>query len=182
MLNNVNNQNDHKVLSFQNSTEFDFTPDMGAMYDGRPVNGKSGKPGIESGETVILPYHIGNQLALNLAKMVSLNTAPKKDADGIPTGVPLWDTDKLEKLQLSFIKDLYTEDKPVAMTETDKLMAKVEEYKAMVDKLIPNVEEKAVASEKTEFQDKQEVIAELEKREIVHDKRKSKDELVKLLA
>lgn len=184
--NNVTSQNDHKVVSFHNSTEFDFTPAMGCMFDGRPVNGKTGTPGISAGETVVLPFHIGNQLALNLAKMVSVNVAPKKDAEGIPTGVPLWDTDQLENLKLSFIKDLYTEDRPLAMTDTDKLMAKVEEYKAMVEKLIPTAVEasETASSESTEkvFQDKQEVITELEKREIVHDKRKSKDELVKLLA
>lgn len=182
------NPNDYKVVSFHNKTEFGFTPEMGCMYDGRPINGKNGSPGIDGGETVILPYHIAHQLALNLAKRVLLNMAPNVDPAGIPTGVALWDDVKLNELKNSYLTDLYTEAKPTAMSETDKLMAKVEEYKAMVDKLIPKTEntpEVEVTVEKTvpqTYQDKAEVIAELTKRAIKFDARKNKAELEKLLA
>ncbi len=182
------NPNDYKVVSFHNSTSFGFTPEMGCMYDGRPINGKSGSPGIESGETVILPYHIAHQLALNLAKRTIVNNAPSIDPAGIPTGVPLWDETRLIQLKNSYLTDLYTEEKAVAMSETDKLMAKVEEYKAMVDKFIPSVQANEESTEKVEasipatYQDKADVIAELTKREIKFDARKNKSELEKLLA
>lgn len=182
----VVNPNDYKVVSFHNSTEFGFTPEMGCMYDGRAINGKQGSPGIDAGETVVLPYHIGHQLAINLAKRV-LNTSPAASVDpkGIPTGVPIWSAERLEQEKIKFLTDLYTEEKPVAQSETDKLMAKVEEYKAMVDKLLPKIEKVTVVpstvTAQQSFSDKQEVLAELEKRGIKHDKRANKANLEKLL-
>lgn len=198
-MQNANVLNDTKVVSFHNSTSFDFTPDLGCMYDGRAINGKNGAPGIQAGETATLPYHVGYRLSINLAKRV-LNTSPAATVDkaGIPTGEPIWSEARLNELAATYIKDLYTEEKPVQQSETDKLMAKVEEYKKMVDALllkneptapVPTVEpnEKVEGSvepikvEAQTFQDKQEVIAELEKRQIVHDKRKTKADLEKLL-
>lgn len=190
----VVNPNDYKVVSFHNSTEFGFTPDMGCMYDGRAVNGKNGSPGIDAGETIVLPYHIGHRLAINLAKRV-LNTSPSAtvDAAGIPTGVPIWSEAKLNELKNTYLSEMYSEAKPMAESETDKLMAKVEEYKKMVDTLItktetPKIEQTISETEKNSepsvkvFSDKQEVIAELEKRQIKFDRRASKASLEKLLA
>lgn len=198
----VSNPNDFKVVSFHNSEEFGFTPEMGCMYDGCPINGKAGSPGIDAGETVILPYHVGHLLAKNLAKRV-LNTSPAAtvDAAGVPTGVPIWSADKLDQLAKTYIKELYTEEKAIAPTQTELLLAKVEEYKKLVEEklgpLTPKVEEpkvegdvkieqpeKTVQSEAKPivFQDKQEVIAELEKRGIKFDRRASKVTLEKLLA
>lgn len=195
----VSNPNDLKVVSFHNSTTFDFTPELGCMFDGRAINGKSGAPGIQAGETMVLPYHVGRRLAVNLAKRV-MNTSPAATVDpkGVPTGVPIWSESKLDELANTYLTDMYAEAKPVAQSQTDLLMAKVEEYKAMVDKLLPKVEPEVieapavesvspglpvevVKTEVTTYQDKQEVIAELEKRDIRHDKRKSKAELEKLL-
>ncbi len=192
-MNQVNpvvvNPNDFKVVSFHNSEEFGFTPEMGCMYDGRPINGITGAPGINAGETITLPYHIGHRLAVNLAKISLLRKAPEIDKAGIPTGVVLWDTVKLES-----IKELYSEAKPLVQSQTDLLMAKVEEYKKMVETLInkdaPAVKpveavttEAIVApAEPKTFQDKAEVIAELTKRGIKFDARKNKNDLEKLLA
>lgn len=191
----VSNPKDFTVVSFYNSTDFNFTPEMGCMYDGRAINGEkslkgeTGVAGIAAGETMILPYHIGHQLAKNLAKRV-LNTSPAAtvDATGIPTGVAVWSEEKLEELKNSYLKEQYTESKPVAQSQTDVLMAKIEEYRKMTEALVAKIENKeevgttenAVSTDA--FQDKQEVLAELEKRGIKHDKRKSKSELEKLLA
>lgn len=188
----VSNPNDYKVVSFHNSTDFGFTPDLGCMYDGRPINGVKGSPGIDAGEIIVLPYHVANRLAINLAKRV-LNTSPAAtvDATGIPTGVAVWSEAKLEELKTSYLKDLYAEAKPVAQSQTDLLMAKVEEYKTMVDKLLEKSDAPKVDIVPTEpvntdstvvFQDKQEVIAELNKRNIKFDARKNKADLEKLLA
>jgi esterase/lipase len=190
----VSNPKDFAVVSFHNSTDFNFTPEMGCMFDGRAINGEkalkgeSGVLGIAAGETMILPYHIGHLLAKNLAKRV-LNTSPAATVDvtGIPTGVAVWSDVKLEELKNSYLTEQYTEAKPVAQSETDKLMAKVEEYRKLTEQLLAkstpvvSTTEKIVEPSKV-FADKQEVIAELEKRNIVHDKRKSKVELEKLLA
>lgn len=195
------NPNDHRVVTFRNSTDFTFTPEMGCMYDGRAIQGPKSAlgenpfGGIDAGEQMVLPYHIANLLARNLAKVSMTKQAPSVDPAGIPTGVPLWDAQKLERLKASYITDLYMEQKPVTMSETDRLMAKVEEYKAMVDKLLPqqeakveepvvdtsNMTTKTVSSTET-YQDKAEVIAELTKRGIKFDARQNKSNLEKLLA
>lgn len=194
----VLNPNDYKVVSFHNSTDFGFTSEMGCMYDGRAINSPTGAPGIQAGEKVTLPYHIGQRLATNLAKRV-LNTSPAATVDkaGVPTGEPIWSEARLQQLASSYITDLYAEAKPIAQSETDRLMAKVEEYKKMVDTFLAQGKPAEVAVvepvvkiegiveppkiENKVYLDKQEVIAELEKRTIVHDKRKSKAELEKLL-
>lgn len=199
MVNNpqVYNPNDFKVVDFTNKTDFGFTPEMGCMYDGRPIFGITGAPGVNAGESLKVPYHVGQQLALNLAKVAILKTAPNVDPAGIPTGVPLWDTTRLTALKNSYITELYTEVKPVAQSETDRLMAKIEEYKSMVDKLIdsketqpevqPSVTESVSAPAvpsaiNPKYMNKPEVIAELAKRGIPHDVRAKLDDLRKLLA
>lgn len=201
----VSDPNDFKVVQFTNSTDFDFTPEMGCMFDSRPISGVSGRPGIISGENMILPYHVAQRLAINLAKVSFVRAdsgKPQLDAQGAPIIRSMWDDVSLEKHKDSFLRDLYSEEKPTAMSQTDLLMAKVEEYKAMVDKLLDKQDTTALqeaqppadndhvapgasqfpASDGIVYQDKAEVIAELEKRGIVHDKRKSKAELEKLLA
>jgi len=132
----VSNPNDFKVVKFTNRNDFGFTPEMGCMYDGRPIFGITGAPGINGGESIVLPYHIAQRLAINLAKIVQLRRAPTTDAAGIPTGVPLWSIEDLESLKQSYLEEMYSEARPVAMTETDKLFARVEEYKKMVDQLL----------------------------------------------
>lgn len=201
----VNNPNDLKVVSFYNSTDFTFTPEMGCMYDGRPIFGITGAPGINGGETMQLPYHVGHRLATNLAKVVMMrgsNDKPQLDAQGQPIVKALWDEVRLNEIKNSFIKELYSEQKPIAMSETDKLMAKVEEYKKMVEDLVGSKAPETAPEAPTEsvnptpevipvapnseapkaYQDKKEVIEELTKRGIKFDARKNKAELEKLLA
>lgn len=213
------NPNDFKVVQFTNKTDFTFTPDMGCMYDGRPISGITGAPGINGGESMTLPYHIGRQLSVNLAKIVKLRRAPTTDEVGNPVGKPLWSDEDLKSLGDSFITEMYSEVKPTAISETDRLMAKVEEYKKMVEHLLPPTPATTettitVANSGAEtttisntmsvgevtttetvvippvtvrtnnlagFVDKQEVIAELERRQIKFDRRQSKANLEKLL-
>ncbi len=183
----IQNPNDYKVVSFHNSTDFGFTPDMGCMYDGRPINGMSGQPGIAAGETMQLPYHVGHRIAVNLAKQVMVRESSDKqqlDAQGQPIIQSLWNEVRLEALKNTFITELYSEEKPAAMSETDKLMEKVEEYKKMVETLAEKVGEPKQSSgdeEKSSYQDKAEVIAELTKRGIKFDARQNKAALEKLL-
>jgi len=183
MSENATNPNDYRVVTFTNKTDFAFTPELGCMYDSRPIFGKSGAS-VESGESVVLPFHVGNLLAKNLAK-ASMNRAAPEDAKGIPTGVSLWSEESLQIRQASYLTKMYSEDKPAQISETDKLMAKVEEYKALVDKLIPVEHKKEEVETNLEtsdgYKDKADVIAELEKRQIKFDARKSKADLEKLL-
>ncbi len=185
-MNNVSNPNDFKVVVFHNPTDFTFTPEMGCMFDGRPISGITGAPGINAGESLTVPYHVGQVLARNLAKRV-LNTSPAATVDkaGIPTGEPVWSAERLEEMKNSYLTEMYTEAKPMVVSETDKLMAKVEELKKFVQENIPaktEVSADAPISNSTSYLDKAEVIAELTKREIKFDARKNKADLEKLLA
>jgi hypothetical protein len=172
------NPNDYKVVEFINSTDFDFTPELGAMYDGRPFF-------VKSGEKRQLPYHVGHRLAENLAKQVLLKGAPAHDPkENNPVGTPLWDTAGLDRLKNSFLVELYSEEKAVSKTETDLLMERVkmleEKFGSTKESEKSDIEDKGSTGSNT-FKDKQEVIAELEKRGIKHDKRSTKDALEKLL-
>ncbi len=198
-----NDPKDTQVVSFRNGADFGFTPEMGCMFDGRPINGNQGGPGINIGESMILPYHVAHRLATNLAKIVKVRRAPAQDMSAAGLAVvakPLWSDEDLEILKNSFLTEMYTEQKPVMASETDRLMAKVEEYRKMVEQLLPKTPEAPIEAPKTPeapqseapqapeapktpqvFADKQDVIAELEKRGIKHDKRSNKANLEKLL-
>lgn len=199
-----NDPKDTQVVSFRNGADFGFTPEMGCMFDGRPIHGNQGGPGINIGESMILPYHVAHRLATNLAKIVKVRRAPVQDMSAAGLAVvakPLWSDEDLEVLKNSFLTEMYVENKPVMVSETDRLMAKVEEYRLMVEQLLPKQTEAPVEAPKTPevdppgaplapeapktpqvFADKQDVIAELEKRGIKHDKRSNKATLEKLLA
>lgn len=181
------NPKDFQVVEFFNSTDFDFTPELGAMYDSRPLF-------VGSGEKRQFPYHIGHRLAVNLAKAVLIKGAPNHNpGDNNPVGAPLWSDEKVKSLEDSFITELYTDAKPIAQTETDRLMQRVAELEKLMTGKKEEVKTAVPVSELTPkeslqgdntqkvYQDKAEVILELEKRQIKFDRRQSKENLLKLL-
>lgn len=182
----TSNPKDYQVVSFHNSTDFRFTPEMGCMYSGRAINDMTGEAGIGAGVTMTVPYHIGHQLALNLAKAVMVKGAPIKDAADKPQGVSLWSETGLENLKKSFIKELYSEERPKEQSQAEVLIAKIAELNKLEERLNAKLGEVTtkdeVVTESSEaYRDKAEVIAELTKREIKFDARKNKAELEKLL-
>ena len=185
----TSNPKDYQVVSFHNNTDFRFTPEMGCMYSGRAINDMTGEAGIGAGVTMTVPYHIGHQLALNLAKAVMVKGAPIKDAADKPQGVSLWSDSGLENLKNSFLKELYSEEKPKDVSASDLLIAKIAELNKLEERLNAKLGETTVKDEAVKdeaattgaYLDKAEVIAELTKREIKFDARKSKAELEKLL-
>jgi predicted dienelactone hydrolase len=175
-----NNEFDFKVVKFKNISDFDFTPVLGAMFNSRPIFGKTKAGCIEIGEELNFPYHIGRRLAINLAKQMLVKKIPEPVYG---TGDPAQHNSKLafgdediNKLVAQIFVGEYQEEKPIKESETDVLMRKFEELNRQVEAL------KAEKVTPEGFKDKQEVIAELEKKGIVHDKRKNKAELEKLLA
>lgn len=205
-----NRANDYKVVSFHNSESFDFTHEMGCMYDGRPITGSEGVLGIRAGETKMLPYHVAMQLAKNLAKQALIsraNAQPEKDALGNPMPLKaIWDDVALYNLQRSYITEMYSEDKPAAQSQTDILFERI----AKLESLVKSQEDKPAEQPKapeapaapaddtlvappdsaaaklpeevvSAYKDKQEVLAELEKRGIPHNKRDSQAKLEELL-
>lgn len=188
--------NDFKVVEFFNSTDFDFTPELGAMYDSRPLF-------VGSGERRQFPYHVGHRLATNLAKAVLIKGAPLHDPNANnPTGTPLWGDEKLNALKNSFLRELYSEQQPIAQSETDRLMARVAELEKLFQKdqadkaqrgepikeatqtvaqLVSEPLPANVPDQPKVYKDKQEIIAELDKRGITYDRRARKADLEKLL-
>ena len=175
----MTNQNDFKVVTLKNISDFEFTPALGAKYDGRSIFGKAGQP-IAPGEELQFPYHVGKRLAINLAKQIQLKKIPapvfgKGDPTAEVAGHILSD-ETINALVSKILVNEYSEEKPVTENETEKLMKKFEE----LNKTVESLTSKKISP--TGFKNKQEVIAELESKEIQHDKRKTKDELEKLLA
>lgn len=183
----ISNPKDFQVVEFVNSTDFDFTPEMGCMYDSRPIFGISGFAGIKAGERLDLPYHIGIQLAYNLAKQCMVRNAPAHDPTfKTPQDGALWTEERLEALKNSFFSEKYMVEKPTAMSETDRLIKQVEELNKLVRDNLPQANAPVSAPEATAspatYKDKAEVIAELTKRGITHNPRESKAKLEQLLA
>lgn len=173
-----NNEFDFKVVTFKNISDFKFTPALGAMFNSRPIFGKVEKDSIVVSEELLFPYHIGRRLAINLAKQILLKEIPAPTyGDGDPARSPaVFGDEDINNLVTKILIGEYQESSPVEESETDKLMKKFDE----LNKTVEGLKGSKVSSEG--FQDKQQVIAELEKREIVHDKRQSKATLEKLLA
>jgi len=175
------NNNTNKVVTFKNDTDFEFTPELGAMYDSQPIFGGSGQP-LQAGESIVLPWAIGHLMAKNLAKTV-LNKGAKVDKAGIPTGEPVWSEESLEKVKASFLTEMYTEAKEKTLSETEIMMAKIEQYNAAVEVLVPDIKEKTETEVvESKFSDKSDVIKELETRGIKFNARLGKDKLEELLA
>lgn len=163
----VPNNESYVIVRVTNKTDFDFTPAMGARYAGQPMP-------IPAGKSLLAPKPVANYLARNLARQTFIRNAPirdEKQTDGKGTDRALWTPEDIERIKVRFISESYEEERVLPKTEAEIMVAKIAE----LNKQEPET--------KTEgYQDKQEVIAELEKRQIKHDKRSSKETLEKLLA
>lgn len=171
-------ENDLKVVTFKNISNFEFTPALGAMFNSRPIFGKA-KPGcIVEGEELLFPYHIGHRLAINLAKQILVKEIPAPEyGKGDPSVIQsVFGDEQIQVLVNKILISEYKEEKAIKESETDILLRKFEE----LNKQVADLKAEKVSPEG--FKDKQEVIAELEKRGITHDKRASKAVLEKLLA
>lgn len=172
--------NDFKVVTLKNVADFNFTPALGAMYDSRPIFGKQGAF-IAPGEELLVPYHVGYRLAVNLAKAIFIAAAPapeyEKESD--KTNKIVFNDEMLAAKVREILIGEYQEDKPIAESETDRLLRRFEELNKTVEGL-KGQKQSEVSS--VGYKDKKEVITELEKRGIKFNARQSKADLEKLLA
>lgn len=159
-----------KICTIKNIADFDFTPELGAMFGGRPFF-------VKAGEELTAPEPAAYRLAVNLAKAILNKRIPMpelgKGDDRSSLGV--YGDEQIEALVAQIMVSSFQEEKQPTLSEADRIAAKVEELM----KFKTQMEEKESA--KSDFNDKAEVIAELEKREVKFDRRKSKAELEKLL-
>lgn len=215
----VPQNNDHKIVRFTNIADFDFVPEMGAMYGGVPYF-------VSAGKSMLMPLSIADHLATHLSRQIIIKKAPirdDKEIDGKGSDRKLWEPQHIVELKGKIVSsEIYQEERPAPTTPEQVLARKVEELnKAFPPDVIaaaakplatPEVEKTttsigidtpAPAAEKTitmsstapvtpivqvtpptgpiVYKDKAEVIAELNKRGLKFDARKSKADLEKLL-
>jgi len=177
------NDNDVKIVRITNISNFDFTGDLGARYGGRDFF-------VPAGGQLLAPYTIGDHLATHLARQILLKGAPIRDGnqtDGKGSDRPLWDDLKIAELKSKIMVEVYQEEKPVILSETDRLAQKVvglnkevgpgEGGNTDASGIVPT---ESGNSEIT-YQDKAQVIEALNAKGITFDARASKVKLEDLL-
>lgn len=176
------NEQDIKIVRVRNIFDFDFTGELGARYGGRDFV-------IPAGKSLLAPQSIGRHLAVHLARQSLIRNAPVRDGsetDGKGSERPLWNEEQLEELVGRIVTDEFEEEKPAAVNEADRILARVEALNETFP-VTPEVGEPPVGTGKPPvldgrvYADKAEVIAELEKRNIKFNARLSKANLEKLL-
>lgn len=178
----MENANEFKVVRFTNISDFDFTSELGAMYGGKPYF-------VAAGESLLVPFTLGDHLAKHLAQAILIKGAPIRDGkelDGKGSDRPLWDEQAIVELKGKIIKDVYEEERINPLSEADKMAKKVEDLNKLTSTEGGNIDASGIVP--TEiinsdgvYKDKAQVIAELTKREVKFNPRSSKKELESLL-
>ena len=190
------NPDDQKIVRFSNKTDFDFTPEMGAMYGGVPYT-------IPAGKSLVVTATIGKHFAKHLARQIIIRNAPIRDeneTDGKGSNIKLFDEVGIAEMSKRFLSEMYEQAPVPKQTEAELMKAKIDALNRevgvptppaqIVGEDAPNtrgaveegqgpapVEEKDIV-----YKDKGEVIVALTAKGIKFDARKSKSELEKLLA
>lgn len=157
-----------KTVVFENIADFDFTPEMGAMFGG------IGYP-VKSGERKIWLWDLADHIAGALAKQICLrqdkssSSYDPKDPTG-GNGAVLWTQQKIDDLKAKMMSDVQIGEKPRVLSEAERVQQKVAE--------LNQVEPEITA---VGYRDKAEIIAELQKKGLQFDARQSKANLEKLL-
>lgn len=162
-----------KIAKFTNIAEFDFTPELGAMYGGQPFF-------VAAGASVTYPYGLATHLAQALAKQIllkgdrSATTYDPKDPSG-GLGQPLWNEQSLQDLAARMVSDVNETPQERPLSEAEQVAKKVEEMNTF------NRANNTPAIPDGGYKDKKEVIEALQAKGLAFDARKSKAELEKLL-
>lgn len=162
------------ICTFKNVADFDFTPELGAMFGGRPYF-------VKQGEEILLPEPAAFRMAVNLAKAILIKgmPGPEHGKGDDRSAIGQFNEDNVMKLVDSIIVTTNREEKKPILSEADRIAEKVEELNKFKQDILAEVEKKL--ARETGYKDKGEVIEELEKRGITFDRRKGKTELEKLL-
>ena len=181
------NDSDYKIVRITNISDFDFTGDLGARYDGRDFV-------VPAGGSLLVPLTVGNHLAMHLARQILIRKSPIRDGketDGKGSSQPLWDDSVIDELKLKIIAEVYEEEKAVPQSEGERMAARVEELNKDIRPLEDeesggNADASAIVPAEVSdsapvYQDKSEVIAALKAKEVTFDARASKTKLEELL-
>lgn len=178
----------YRVVRVTNISNFDFTGELGARYHGRDFE-------IRKGKSLLAPYPVGKHLAKHLARQILLKKAPIRDGketDGKGTDRPLWDDKIIGELIAKIMTEAYTEEKPEAVSETDKMVEKVRQLNKSEKEVEREqsggnapfngtVDENPGTAGEITYKDKSQVIAELAKRGIKFNARDTRANLESLL-
>ena len=168
------NPEEHKIVRLTNRTDFDFTPEMGARFNGMPYM-------IPAGKSLLMPKPAAKLLAKHLARQTYIKNAPVRDAsqtDGKGSDRPLWTEKECLETAEKFLSDEYEEEQPAPRTPAEVIAAKIEELNKLIEET-PSTSTEVPPVEG--YMDKAQVIAELQKRGIKFDARLNKAALEKLL-
>lgn len=142
---------------------------------------------------MLMPKPAAKLLAKHLARQVFIQKAPIRDVnqiDGKGSDRPLWTEESCEKLAQSFLSEEYEEERQTPKTDAEILREKIEQLNRLQVEIdtaqgtgsLP-IQSGTVATDdvSSEYLDKAQVIAELQKREIKFDARMNKSNLEALL-
>lgn len=188
-----------RIVSVTNPFDFDFTHAWGGVPYTLPM-----------GKTLLFPHHLADHLATHLARHSLIKKSPLRDeneTDGKGKDRPLWSEEAIEEIKKRIMTEQYTEERTAPQSESEILAAKIAELNKAFDGLNERVNAQSAAPVQTVapvtapaadeiknvhantapvgdqqvFKDKGEVIAELTKRGVTFDARKTKVELQALL-
>lgn len=157
---------------------FDFNGELGARFDGRDFF-------IPKGGSLMTPKSVGDHLAKHLAQAIRLaynDTTVGEKGDG-KNVKPLWNDEIIAVLMKEMVSSVTTEERPQIKSEGQLMAEKVKELNQSAGTGEEGDEAIPVSSEGDEvtYKNKQQVIAELEKRNISFDPRAGKATLEALL-
>lgn len=170
------NPDEHKVVRLTNRTDFDFTPEMGARFNGVPYM-------IPAGKSLLMPKPAAKLLAKHLARQTYIKKAPVRDAsqtDGKGSDRPLWTEEECIRVADTFLSEEYEEERKAPQTQAEIIAQKIEELNRLTEAL-PSTTKDSVEVASDGYMDKAQVIAELQKRNIKFDARMNKTSLERLL-
>lgn len=158
------------VVTFTNVSEQDFTH----SWQGVPYT-------IKARESVSMPEVLARHLAKHLARRI-LNSKAASEIKADDRFKTAYDNKDEQEMIALVLSDRVHKPAPPELSEAEKMRERVESLNSMNEEMNEEdgIEEVDKSSPVT-YADKAEVIAELEKRGISHDKRKSKDKLEQLL-
>lgn len=173
-----------RIVRVTNPFDFDFTHAWGGV----PYTLPMGKP-------LLFPFPLADHLATHLARQALIRQSPMRDAsetDGKGSDRPLWSDERIEKIKKDIMVEEYREEAPVVKTEAELLRQKIDDLNAQFAEFKESLGDDAapvivndpivpVVVDSSDYKDKSEVIAELNKRGIRYDARGSKTTLEKLL-
>lgn len=178
------NENDLKIVTVTNISDFDFNGELGARFGGRDYL-------IPAGKSLTVPFHAGEHFAKHLAQAIIIKGAPirtDKELAGKGSSTPLWNEESIKELMTKILSGSYKEEAPVVKSAEDAMVDKIKQLNETISE-DGNMDASSISintSESTDgteivYKDKAQIISELKAKGITFDPRSSKTALEALL-